>query len=168
MNDSILAACKSLDQLAELVLNAWGDDRTLTEVHGWHHPALTRHDLANIPKSLSEKLKKLNIDEINPDLQVEINKIPDKLAKLHGTTITHMFNGHGHQSVPAYMATLDWVKGIFHPLLEWQLATNPKAMPAHLANKLQNLKSQIDDISINKESLRSQISLINDATKTTE
>lgn len=53
MDKTLIKLCDALDELSQVVLKSWNDDQVLKNVFGWHHPAVTRHDLANIPKNLS-------------------------------------------------------------------------------------------------------------------
>ena len=48
MNKTLVALANALDQLSEKVLGSWSDNRTLREALGWNHPAVDRHDLAQM------------------------------------------------------------------------------------------------------------------------
>lgn len=110
MDKNLVTLCDALDELAQVVLNSSNDDRTLQEIYGWHHPAVTRHDLANIPRNLSSNIQKLEIKNINSELEELITLVPTRLKIMHANTIPYMFNGHGNQAIPAYISTLQWVE----------------------------------------------------------
>lgn len=76
MDKNLVTLCDALDELAQVVLNSSNDDRTLQEIYGWHHPAVTRHDLANIPRNLSSNIQKLEIKNINSELEELITLVP--------------------------------------------------------------------------------------------
>ena len=44
MDQSLISVCDALDELVQVVLNSSGEERVLKTVHGWHHPAITKHD----------------------------------------------------------------------------------------------------------------------------
>jgi hypothetical protein len=168
MHISITNLCTSLDALATAIRNGWTEDRTLQEVHGWHHPALTRHDLASIPQRLASRIKDAQIEITDSALLTQLSDIPRKLNLLISGVLPQMYNGNGHQAVPAYLGTLEWVTQLVEPYLSWSLASNQKMIPVQMAKKLRGLQNDIDQINVNKEVLASQIALINDATAAAE
>ncbi|WP_165494472.1 hypothetical protein [Acinetobacter terrestris] len=50
MNEALEKLCNELVNVGELVKNSWADDRTLKDVYGWSHVALTRacHQLSQM------------------------------------------------------------------------------------------------------------------------
>ncbi len=168
MNKTIATACKSLDELANLVTSNTNENRPLSQVHGWHHPAMSRDDLARIPTQLSKRLKEANITELDKALEEALASIPARLKTLHGNTIAHMFNGHGHQAIPAYMSTMQWVEHLTDQLFKWEHITDTKAMPASLARRIRSLSTQVNNVSVDTNKLEKQIQLINDATSAAE
>lgn len=168
MHLSLTNLCTSLDSLATTVRDAWTNDQTLQDVYGWHHPALTRHDLAAIPQRLASRIRDAEPEILEDEMIAQLDDVPRKLAILVPTTVPHMFNGNGHQAVPAYLGTLEWVTQLVEPYLFWSVTSNPKALPVHIAKRLRGLQVEIDQINVNKEVLASQIALINEATTAAE
>lgn len=160
--------CEALDELATVVTGAWTDNRTLNEVHGWHHPALTRHDLASFAKDLANKIREADPVEVEDDLVSRFGEVPRKLKLLYPTTIPHMFNGHGHQAVPAYIGTIDQLAKSLEPLFSWQTIQDTKAMPAPLARRLRGIQAELETLVPNKARLEEQIRQIQDATEAAE
>lgn len=150
MHEALEEICESLDTLASVVLGAWTDNRTLNETHGWHHPALTRHDLAALAKDLANKIREADPTEVRDDLLTRLTDVPRKLKLLHTTTIPHMFNGNGHQAVPAYIGTLDQLAQTLEPLFSWQTIQDTKAMPAPLARRLRGIQAELETLVPNK------------------
>ena len=68
MNKTLEALANALDHLGEKVLASWSDDRTLREVHGWHHPAVDRHDLAQIALDLADRIRTADLAELSEDI----------------------------------------------------------------------------------------------------
>ncbi|MBC7414608.1 MAG: hypothetical protein H7327_06705 [Herminiimonas sp.] len=168
MHASLGTLCTSLDTLATAVLSNWADERTLQEAHGWNHPVLTRHDLAAIPQGLATRVREADLDELDPKIVKLLNDVPRKLALVASTTVPYMFNGNGHQAIPAYLGTLEWLTQLLEPVLSWAVVTNVKALPVQTARRLRNLQAEVDQININKEGLTAQIAMINDATVAAE
>jgi len=168
VHEVIEEICESLDILASVVLGAWTDNRTLNEAYGWHHPALTRHDLAALSKDLANRIREADPTEVNDELLTRLTDVPRKLQLLHPTTIPHMFNGNGHQAVPAYIGTLDQLAQTLGPLLSWQTIQDTKAMPAPLARRLRGIQAELETLVPNKARLEEQIRQIQDATEAAE
>lgn len=168
MQDALEAVSNSLDELAQVVLRNWSDDRPLKEVYGWNHPALTRHDLAGMASKLAERIRRARVDEIEPELAKTLSDVPRRLQILHGDTVPHLFNGHGHQAAPAYVATLGWLENLLEPILYWRLVTDTKMMPVNIARRLRSVQAELSDIVPEKNSLQAQIKLITEATEAAE
>lgn len=168
MHPVLQRICEALDSLQAVTIAAWSDDRTLIEVHGWQHPALTRHDLAAIPQSISDRLREADLNEVPGTLEKQLAEIPRRLSLLHPTTVPHMFNGSGVQAIPAYMATLEALQLLLQPLLGWQTLQDNKALPAALIRRLRSIQAELDSLVPNKESLEQSIRLIGEATEAAE
>lgn len=168
MHESLEAVCDALDALASVVTSAWTDNRTLAEVYGWHHPALTRQDLASLAKDLADKIRESDPIEVEEELLTRLADVPRKLKLLHPTTIPHMFNGNGHQAVPAYIGTIDNLARSLDPLFSWQTIQDNKAMPAPLARRLRGIQAELETLVPNKTRLEEQIRQIQDATAAAE
>jgi hypothetical protein len=168
MNPTLSNICIALDELHLVVLTSWTDDRTVNEAYGWHHPCLTRQDLARLPLALADRLREANIETIEKELEVRLNDVPRRLGLLHSETVPHMFNGNGYQAIPAFIATLDALAIELRPVLGWQLLSDNKAMPAKLATRLRSIQAEIDAILLDKEGLQSKIRQIEEANEAAE
>lgn len=168
MHKVLIDVCEELNKLSELVLNSYNDDQILKNTHGWNHPALTRHDLAAIPKNIAINISKLEINEIDEDLKSLIVIIPDRLKAMSQDTISYMFNGNGNQAIPMYLATLEWVEKVIAPLFSWEVLQNTKALPPALNRRLRNVQTELDSLIPNKDALSEQIELIKEATEAAE
>lgn len=168
MHESLEEICEALDALATVVSGAWADNRTLNEVHGWHHPALTRHDLAAFATDLANKIREADPTEVEDNQLSRLGEVPRKLKLLYSTTIPHMFNGHGHQAVPAYIGTINQLAQSLDPFFSWQTIQDTKAMPAPLARRLRGIQAELETLVPNKARLEEQIRQIQDATEAAE
>lgn len=169
MNDSLIKASEALDALSQAVLAAWSNNQSLIEHWGWNAAAITRKELAEMPKLLAARIRQATAEQLDTELEEFIKDIPRRLQlfKDH-QTVAHLFNGNASQAVPAYMATLQMIEYRLAPILSWQLLQDSKAMPAALARRLKNLQAGIDQITPDKEKLEAQILLIQDATAAAE
>ena len=168
MNEEVENLCEALDALGNAVENGWSDNRSLNEAFGWHHPAVDRKDLALLPRSLSKRIRKAELTIDDEDLLEVIDGIPTKLDRIKSSTLPYFYNGNGHQAIPAYIGTLEWVASIIEPELSWSLQNDPKAMPPAVSRRLKGLMAKINEIDIDQEKLNKQIKLINEATETAE
>lgn len=168
MNEIIRNLCDVLDELSDVVLNSWSDDQHLKKVYGWTHPPLTRHDLAYMPKEISQSLRDQKNDSLDEDLAVVIETIPEKVRSLYSDIVPYMFNGNGTQAIPIYISTLDWIRQVVSPLVGWEVLQDNKAMPNQLSRRLRGIQAELENIIPNKDDLKNQINLINDATEAAE
>lgn len=168
MHPVLQRICEALDSLQAVTVAASSEDRALIEVHGWHHPALTRQDLAAIPRSIADRLREADLTDVPATLEKQLSEIPRRLSLLHSTTVPYIFNGNGHQAIPAYMATLKAIQLLLQPLLGWQTLQDNKALPAALIRRLRSIQAELDSLVPNKASLEQSIRLIGEATEAAE
>ncbi len=168
MHETLNLICNSLDSLGTAIENATSEDRTLTEWHGWHHPALTRQDLANISFKLAKRIRENSTDTIDNESNEILKQIPRRLNLIQGSILPYFFNGHGHQSIPAYFSTINWATMLLEPIIGWQVLTDNKAMPNQLANRLRSISAELSELTPDKDKLEQQIKLIQEATITAE
>lgn len=168
MHEDLAAVCESLNSLSTHVLNSWSDDRKLSEVYGWHHPPMTRKDIAAIPADLANKLRLADIDHIDDHLKSRLQGVSLKIDALRDGLVPYIFNGNAHQALPAFITSIDWVSGMLEPILGWQKLGDNKAMPVQLVRRLRGIQADIDELAPNKDRLQEQIQLIKDATDAAE
>jgi len=167
MDETLELVCNALEELAISISSS--EKRPLVEVQGWHNPSISLEELSNIPRYLAKEIREAGIQEIiSEELKASLESVPHKLHLTQVHTIPQILGANSHQAIPAYMATIEWISIQIRPLLLWQSMQDPKAMPPNLLHKLASMKRQVDEISINKDELSSQIKLIQDAKETAE
>lgn len=168
MNQSIQSVIASLDDLATSVRNAYTDNRTMNEIWGWNFPTLSRNDLADLALNLANRLREFNFEEIDKNLEAQLNEIPLRVSVFKTRSLTYLFNGNGQQATPIYMSLIEWVTNLIEPLFGWQMLQDHKALPNQLSRRLRSIQSELNEIVPEKEELKSQIQLIQNATETAE
>lgn len=176
MHISLEAVCVSLETLSTAVTNAWPDDRTLTEAFGWNCPALSRHDLALLPKGLANRIREAAHEEIGADNLVRINDLPRRLQVVQANILPYLFNANASAASAAYIGTIESLETILAPFLirkiapeeTWQVIVDNKMMPSNLAKKIRSLNAEIVQIIPDKAALETQIKLIKEATEAAE
>ncbi|MBL0432963.1 hypothetical protein JD501_06915 [Aeromonas hydrophila] len=168
MNEEIKSLCKALDSLGEAVQNGWSDNRTLNEAFGWHHPVLDRKELAYLPISLADKIRSVKLETDDEKFLQIIDGIPEKLERLKSSTLPYFYNGNGHQAIPAYIDTLNWISSIVEPYISWVVSNDPNSMPPAISRRLKGLQAKIQQIDVDQDRLYKQIKLINEATEAAE
>lgn len=167
MDETLELVCNALEELANSISSS--ETRPLVETQGWHNPSISFEDLSNIPRYLAKEIREAGIQEIiSEELRASLESVPHKLDLTQVHTIPKILDGNSQQAIPAYMATIEWISIQIRPLLLWQSMQDPKAMPPNLLHRLASMKRQVDEISINKDELSSQIKLIQDAKETAE
>ncbi|WP_421250489.1 hypothetical protein [Aeromonas sp. 600584] len=168
MNEEIENLCNALDSLGEAVQNGWRDNRTLNEAFGWHHPVLDRKELAYLPISLADKIRRVKLETDDEKFLQIIDGIPEKLERLKSYTLPYFYNGNGHQAIPAYIDTLNWISSVVEPYISWVVSNDPNSMPPAISRRLKGLQAKIQQIDVDQDRLYKQIKLINEATEAPE
>lgn len=160
MNQTIQSVINSLDDLGNSVRNAYSDNRTMNEVWGWNFPALSRNDLADLALNLSNKLRHIDIEKIDDSLKSQLEEIPLRVGVFKKRTLSYLFNGNGHQACPIYMSLLVWITNLISPLFDWEVVKEENAIPGSISKRLKSIQSELDEILLDKETVKSQIELI--------
>lgn len=168
MNKNLSELADALDELGRRVEESWSDNRTLREVYGWHHPAVDRLDLARLATDLAGRIRDANVSELSETDESWLKDYPRRLTQLHSETLPYMFNGNGHQAIPAYIGTLSVLSGLLGPVIGWVQAPDSRMMPAPLARRLRSYHAAIEQLTPDTEKLRTQIAQIEAATSAAE
>jgi hypothetical protein len=165
MADEIEEVCKALDNLAAAVISAWGADSTACENFGWFAPAVTRHELAEIAKTLAVDIR--STEGVTPPSTAMklIQDLPRRLQVLQSNTVPQMFGGNGGQAIPAYLSTIAIIRATLLPQLSWQVIPDIKALPSNLARRVRAAQAELDQLLPNLGNLSSKISDIESAHK---
>lgn len=167
MSDALINACNALDAFATAVRDGWGGDQTFVEVWGWNCPPLTRHDMYDMVKRLSDRVRELSPEQINSELETKLSQVPQKLAQFQIQTLPHLYDGNASGAYPVFLATLNWVNNTVSPYLmpevDWQDVEDQKLMPRALLRRLRSVDTQITNITSRSANLEDQIQIINDA-----
>lgn len=158
MTDDLTKACDALDAFATQVTNTWGNDSTMTDAVGWSSPALTRHDLAALPKLLARDLRAAGPEKTDEQVSTLLRDIPRRLQILQSNTLPQMFGGNSPQAVPAFVNTFVGMRAILSSLLDWQVISDPKAMPSSLARRVRSIGAELEQLAPKKDALEAQIS----------
>lgn len=135
----------------------------LSQNKGWHHPAISPDELEQVPRALASRIEKANIESLEGLDQKAIELIPARLQLLQQkSNIINMFNGHGHQAIPSFWITIEWVESLFEPVLGYGTVDNP-LIPNALKRKVRSIQTRVDNLDIKKEKLEEMISQIQSA-----
>lgn len=167
MHKDIEQACVSLEALSTAVLSSSSEERTL-EIHGWNFPLVSRNDLAFIPRQLAKQLRDANPEEVDKELAVIVQDIPRRLQLLQTNVLPHLLNANAAAAIPVYQTTLGVLKNQLEALVNWQIVSDPKAMPSKIAKRIRSIIAALDEIAPNQEALSQQIKLIQDAYEAAE
>jgi len=165
MNKTLEGIADALDEVSAAIIKGWGGDNTLKENWGFHHPALTRQDLAEMADILAEKIRKYNRNDVPEAVEKSVINAAKQIRLLMSETIPHFYTGNGWQAVPAYMTTLTWLEMALEPVLSWQAATDTSLMPPKVARRVRAMQARLDEIAPDTDALEAKIKLINEATE---
>ncbi|QDW66696.1 hypothetical protein [Luteimonas granuli] len=165
MNETLEDIADALDEVSAAIVKGWGGDNTLKENWGYHHPSLTRHDLAEMADLLAAKIRECDGHELPDAVQSSVDGAARQIRLLMSETIPQFYSGNGWQAVPAYMATLVWLEMALEPVLSWQAAEDPSKMPPKVARRVRAMSARLDEIAPETDALEEKIKLINEATE---
>jgi hypothetical protein len=157
LNEDLENVCTALDALATAVTNAWGSDVTMTEGFGWFAPAITRHDLAGLARTLASDIRSTGADSLDSSVLPLVQDVPRRLQLLQVHTVPQIFGGNGGQAIPAYTSTLAVLRGALLPPIGWQLLPDSKALPPNLARRARAAQAELDQLTPNIANLSQQI-----------
>jgi hypothetical protein len=168
MDNTLEEICISLEDLAQSILQAYSDDRTLLEIWGWNCPSLNRIDLARMANTISEKIRALNLNQIDETTKASLIHIPQRIRDFKSKTLAYLFNGHAAQAGPAYCSLIEWINTSISPIFSWEVLADNKAIPSQLSKRLKGINAELNEIVPDKTELEERIKLIKDATETAE
>lgn len=168
MHKTYEAIAKGLDELGQKVTGSWSDDRTLREAYGWQHPAVDRHDLARMVSDLAEQIRSTDMPDLSSDDESWLSDYPRRLKLLEVETVPHMFDGNGHQAIPAYIGTLNVLSNLLGLTKVWVPSPESRMMPAPMARRIRSYNATLDQLAPDSEKLRTQIAQIEAATAAAE
>jgi hypothetical protein len=167
MHKSLDEVCTALDALSTAITSGWSGEQTFCEAWGWNCPAITRHDLAAMPKRLAESIRQAAPSELNEELARRVANMPRQLQHLQTQTVPQLWGGNNAPASAAVIGTLEGLSKVLEPLLSWQVPDS-RAMPAPLARRLRSIQVELDEIAPKKEQLAVQIRAIAEATEAAE
>ncbi len=168
MNKAIDSVIEALNSLEKGILKASTENGSFNEINSWNYPPLSGTDLANLAKNISARLKENEIQEIDEHIGEQLEIIPVRIKSFMVSTLPHLFNGNGHQSIPNYFFLIQWITNTVEPLFGWQILQDNKALPGPLNRQLRSIQSQLNELIPKKEELLVQIALIKNATEAAE
>ena len=124
--------------------------------------------MAFIPRQLAKQLRDANPEEVDKELAVIVQDIPRRLQLLQTNVLPHLLNANAAAAIPAYQTTLGVLKNQLEALVNWQIVSDPKAMPSKIAKRIRSIIAALDEIAPNQEALSQQIKLIQDAYEAAE
>lgn len=165
MNTTLNELCDALIDLSQKVLSGSTETRNFNEATGgWNVPVINRLTLSYIPKELSNRIKRANIDDIDEGTINIIKTFPSELSRLSTTVLPYIFNGNAAAAIPPYMVTLQSIAMIIEPMLGWEIMKDNKALPVQLSRRLKATQLELDELIPDKNILKEQIQLISEAT----
>lgn len=168
MEQIIAEVCDALDKLSESILAAYSNDTTLTENFGWSLPALTRTDLSNMAISARDRLVNANITNVDDNLKEKLEEIPERVDVFITHNLPYIFSGNGNHGSATFIGLMEWVNTTIQPLFDWQISNDTKILPSSLNRRLRSIQTELNNLLPDKDLLKDQINLINDAVEAAE
>lgn len=173
MHKSLEAVCVALETLSTAITNGWAGDTTFTETWGWNCPALTRHDMAALPRRLATRLQDKGAEEIDPILLPQINDLPRRLQVLQSVTVPQLFGGNCSVASTAIIGTIETLEKILYSVIEPQSSQDKKIIEKEMIeatklqrytlNKLRGIEARTSELGSRSENLHEKVERIEQA-----
>lgn len=170
MHKSLEVVCASLETLSVSITNGWNGETTFIETWGWNCPALTRHDLAALPRRLVKRIQDSGAEEIDATLLPQINDMPRRLQLMQNSTVPQLWGGNNPWASMIIIGTLESFEKMLSPLLESQdaQAINQEKVEAakslrRTLNSLRALETRLSELGKRSEDLHTKVELIEQA-----
>lgn len=166
MKASVAAAADALDQLANAILNSFGDDRPLNEIWDWNLPPLTRQDIAELPSELAVRLRTLPDSGVSNELDGALARVPERVTRLVGNAIPNLPGSNAIHVVPQIRQLVGWIEGGLPPpvpsktSVDWKEADERKLMPPELLKRLRSIEASLKAIEPRTGKLGEQVAAI--------
>ena len=141
MHKSLESVCASLEALSNAITSGWTGETTFTETWGWNCPALTRHDMAVLPKRLAKRIRDRGVEEVDPSLLPQINDLPRRLQILQSTTVPQLYGGNCSLASSAIIGTIESLEKTLNPVLE---SEDTQAIEKDKVAAVKSLKRTLD------------------------
>jgi hypothetical protein len=158
----------NLITLNEQIVNQFVADSKMVDHWGWQFPSLSKYELGYMAISISDKLQKYDIENVEESLLPIIEDIPNLIQSFTQNSLPYFYNGHGPAAIQAYFELIAYIRVAIEPIFSWESLQDNKAMPKELSRKLRAIQADLNEITPEKDKLREQIDLINKATSTAE
>lgn len=166
MNPLVADVVEALKKLAVELRNASQNNQTdtpLSSIRGWHHPALTREEIVEIPERLAIQIENAVINDISDLDESKLKQIPNRLNLLNSQqTIAHLFNGHAHQALPGFLLTIQWVERLFEGFLA-KGDLESLNISTSLKRKIRSLQARVQELNLEEEGLSRIVTQIKSA-----
>lgn len=163
MDEHVEVACNALEEFAVAVDNALASvSATLLQHVGWMGPALTRDEVAAVPRRLAKRLKDANFVVDDESEEPNEKRAADLIASMPGQLTTmaanlaNLVSGNVGQAGWAYFETFNqWERALF-PGEVWA-EPDPDTLPSRLRRQLKITAKALDSIVVDRETLEAQL-----------
>ena len=163
MDPQVEVACNALEEFAVAVDNALASvSATLLQHVGWMGPALTRDEVAAVPRRLAKRLKDANFVVDDESEEPNEERAADLIASMPGQLTTmaanlaNLVSGNVGQAGWAYFETFNqWERALF-PGEVWA-EPDPDTLPSRLRRQLKITAKALDSIVVDRETLEAQL-----------
>lgn len=163
MDEQVEVACNALEEFAAAVDNALASvSATLLQHVGWMGPALTRDEVAAVPRRLAKRLKDANFVVDDESEEPNEKRAADLIASMPGqlttmaTNLANLVSGNVGQAGWAYFETFNqWERALF-PGEVWA-EPDPDTLPSRLRRQLKITAKALDSIVVDRETLEAQL-----------
>lgn len=163
MDPQVEAACDALEEFAAAVDGALASVSATPLQHvGWMGPALTRDEVAAVPRRLAMRLRDANFVVDDESEEPNEKRAADLIASMPGQLTTmaanlaNLVSGNVGQAGWAYFETFNqWERALF-PGEVWA-EPDPDTLPSRLRRQLKITAKALDSIVLDREMLEAQL-----------
>ena len=165
-NKEVNKLINALEDLVKTILEQEGfEDNFINSRHGYdNYPCIMLEDLADIPKSIIQKLKNRPYEFSKEKLDI-MEYLSERVMDSKNLLITGLSSYSNYTYFYSYITTFDWLDKFLYQSLEWEhLPEN--AMPSSLRQRLAVQKRAVTNLEKSSAGLDEKVKQINSAYET--
>lgn len=165
MHTAVQSLYDTLSELAAKLSTA--DDRLITEMVGWHYPALTNRQIAAWLNRLGSSLEANASWKPSEEDLVTIEGLTRSAGNMRSQLIPSLLNGNAAHAANPVLVTLSFINSEIDRMLGWRPIPS-SAVPAHLARRLQRTEKELDNIAPDLATVQERLAVVDSAYKTAD
>lgn len=162
MHNTLKALQEQLERIVNTVGTAVPNDEPFGLVHGWALPGLTRAELIEEAKKITQLIEDRGSDDLG-EHEARLQDYVRRLQFLQKHTVGHLWGANGAQAVSAYLFTLQGLNKALEPVLTRDGYAEAASKLKRLTQRLRGMESRLNGLDPRVEEISTMIERIEQA-----